>query len=213
MLDQIWWRGGKEKKKEKEGRGRRKEGLHLLSSFLGDPIVVVRRSKMQSSSLRRELRVEIEIREFRQTSRGKRFFLLGFYSYLKSHLMTWFWFPGVVNGPGVQSQDFGIDGGNIRNQVHNLKLCRKLIFQVLGQLGRDPARKAGQPRATRKTCRPRAQHARHAQSHGVTRSTRTTRSPGAIRVICRDKGTSVVTETLFLEKKIYLFLYVACFEC
>ena len=84
----------KEREKiEKREEEKRRDKLPILSSFPGDSTVDVRRSKRQSSSLKRELRVETGIGEFRQTSRGRRFFLLGFYSYLKSHLMAWFWVP------------------------------------------------------------------------------------------------------------------------
>ena len=29
--------------------------------------------------------------------------------------MAWFWFPKAVSGPDVQSQDFGIEGGKVRD--------------------------------------------------------------------------------------------------
>ena len=69
---------GKRREREKE-RGekkeeeRRSERLHLLSRFYGDRAVDFRRSKRQSSSTRRELRVGTRIRGFRQTSRGRGF--------------------------------------------------------------------------------------------------------------------------------------------
>ena len=61
---------------EEEGRKRRirrREKLHLLSSFSGNRTVGFRRSKRESSSSRQELQVETGIREFRQTPRGKSF--------------------------------------------------------------------------------------------------------------------------------------------
>ena len=80
LLDQtIRWREGKKKRKEGEEEKRR-ERLLLLSRFLGDLVVGVRRSKRQISSSRRGLRVETRIGEFQQTPRGRVFFLLGFYS-------------------------------------------------------------------------------------------------------------------------------------
>ena len=42
-----------------------------------------------------------------------------------------------MNGPGDQSQNFGIDGGNVWDQMHSSKLCRKLIFWVPRQVGSD----------------------------------------------------------------------------
>ena len=56
------WREKKEIEKREEEK--RKEKLLILSSFLGDPVVSVRRSKRQSSSSWRELRVETGIKEF-----------------------------------------------------------------------------------------------------------------------------------------------------
>ena len=46
-------------------------------------------------------------------------------------------FPGAVSGPDVQSQNTGMKGGNVRDQMDSPKLCRKLIFQVLGKVGRN----------------------------------------------------------------------------
>ena len=42
--------------------------------------------------------------------------------------MALFWFPGVENDIGDQSQNFGIDGGNVRDRMHSSELYRKLIF-------------------------------------------------------------------------------------
>ena len=64
-----------------------------------------------------------EIMEFQQTLRGRNFFfLLDFILSLKGHLMAWFWFPGAVSGSDVQSQDFGIEGGNVRDRMDSPKL-------------------------------------------------------------------------------------------
>ena len=65
-----------EEKEEGEEEGgkrriRRREKLHLLSSFSDDRTVGFRRSKRESSSLRQELQVEIGIEEFQQTPRGR----------------------------------------------------------------------------------------------------------------------------------------------
>ena len=79
----------KEKKKEKREEDKMREKLLLLFSFPEDPTVDVHRSKMQSSSSRRELRVEIGIEEFQQSPRRKRLFLHGFFiPSLKSHIMA-----------------------------------------------------------------------------------------------------------------------------
>ena len=67
--EKKWERVKGEKKEEKK----RKEKLPILSSFPVGPTVGVRRSKRQSSSSWRELRVGTRIREFQQTPRGRGF--------------------------------------------------------------------------------------------------------------------------------------------
>ena len=42
-----------------------------------------------------------------------------------------------MNGLGVQSQNFGIDGGNVRDLMDSPKLFKKLSFRVPGQAGHD----------------------------------------------------------------------------
>ena len=64
-------KGGKEKEKKEEEK--RNEKLHLISRIYGDRVVGFHRSKRQSSSTRRELRVGIRIGGFRQTPRGRGF--------------------------------------------------------------------------------------------------------------------------------------------
>ena len=68
---------GKKKKekerKEKKEEEKRSEKLHLLSKIYGDQAVSFCRSKRQSSSAWKELRVGIRIRGFRQTQRGRGF--------------------------------------------------------------------------------------------------------------------------------------------
>ena len=49
------------KEKEREKREKMRERLLIFSSFPEDPTLSVRRSKRQSSSSRRELRVETEL--------------------------------------------------------------------------------------------------------------------------------------------------------
>ena len=49
--------------------------------------------------------------------------------------MTWFCFPKAMSGPDVQSQNFGMKGGNVWDLMDNPKLRRKLIFRVMGQVG------------------------------------------------------------------------------
>ena len=60
-------------KKEKREEEKKSEKLHLLFRFYGDRTVGFRRSKRQSSSTQRELRVGMRIRGFRKTPRGKGF--------------------------------------------------------------------------------------------------------------------------------------------
>ena len=63
------------------------ERVFLLSRILGNPIVRILRDKKESCSTRRGLRVGSSFREFRQTPRGRRFFLLGFYTLFKCYMM------------------------------------------------------------------------------------------------------------------------------
>ena len=72
-------------RKEKREEEKRSEKLHFLSRFYGDQIVDFRRSKRQSSSTRRELRVGTRIRSFSQTPRVRGFSHTRFYSWSKSH--------------------------------------------------------------------------------------------------------------------------------
>ena len=51
--------------------------------------------------------------------------------------MAQFWFPGAVSGPGVQSQNFGIEGGNVWDPMDSPNYAEKLIFRVPGQASRD----------------------------------------------------------------------------
>ena len=55
----------------REKKKMRSEKLHILSRFFGDRTIGFRRSKRQSSSMRRELRVGTRIRGFPQTPRGR----------------------------------------------------------------------------------------------------------------------------------------------
>ena len=59
--------------REESRRGKDSEKLYLLSKIYGDRVVDFFRSKRQSSSTRRELRVGIRIWGFRQTLRGRGF--------------------------------------------------------------------------------------------------------------------------------------------
>ena len=60
-------------RKEKKEEERMSEKLHLLSRFYGDRTIGFSRSKRQSSSMRRELRVGMRILGFCQTPRGRGF--------------------------------------------------------------------------------------------------------------------------------------------
>ena len=73
------------RREERERKGKR--GFSLLSNIYGNRIVGFRRSKRQSRSMHRELRVGTKILEFRQTPRGKEFSYLGYF-YPKGHLMA-----------------------------------------------------------------------------------------------------------------------------
>ena len=114
--------------REKREEEKMRENLLLRSSFPGDSAIDVYRCKRQSSSSRRELRVGTRIGEFRQTPRGRGFFLLGFILSLKIHLMVLFCFPEAVSSPNVLPQDFGIEGGNVLDQMDSPKLYRKCKY-------------------------------------------------------------------------------------
>ena len=83
-LELYWIKFGGERKNEERERERKekKEGekmskkLHLLSRIYGDRATGFHRSKRQSSSTRRELRVDTRIWGFCQTLRGRVFLLL-----------------------------------------------------------------------------------------------------------------------------------------
>ena len=64
-----------------------RERVKLLSKFLRDPTVGSLRDKKESCSTRRGLHVGIGFREFPQTSRGRGFSLLGFYTLFKCFSM------------------------------------------------------------------------------------------------------------------------------
>ena len=61
--------------------------MSLLSRIVGDPTIDSLRDKKESCSTRRGLPVGIGIKEFRQTLRGRGFFLLGFYTLFKCFTM------------------------------------------------------------------------------------------------------------------------------
>ena len=63
-----------EKEREKE-----KTKFSLLSKIYGNQTIGFRRSKMQSWSTHRELRVGTKILEFHQTPRGREFSYLGYF--------------------------------------------------------------------------------------------------------------------------------------
>ena len=82
---------------EKNVKGRRgcsevqifisREREPLLSRFTGDRTVEILRAKKESCSTRKGLRVDSGFREFHQTSRGRRFILLGFCTLFKCYMM------------------------------------------------------------------------------------------------------------------------------
>ena len=59
----------------------------LLSKFSANPTVRIFRDKKESCSMRRGLRVGSDFRDFRQTSRGRSFILLGLYTLFKCFVM------------------------------------------------------------------------------------------------------------------------------
>ena len=71
--DQIRWKEGKRRERKKKEEGKWSEKHYLLSKIYGDWAVDFRRSKKQSSSTRRELRVGTRIWGFCQTPRGRGF--------------------------------------------------------------------------------------------------------------------------------------------
>ena len=99
-----------------------------------------------------------------------------------------------MNGPGVQSQNFGIDGGNVRDRMHSPKLCKKLIFGSLDSrvmtrfFGSRPSSTIGQPHEYNTAGRACSQHdtptsrawgVRHALPHDATRRSRAQEDLGA----------------------------------
>ena len=59
------------------------EREYLLSKIPGDWTIGILRSKKESCSTHRDLRVDSGFREFHQTPRGRDFFLLEFYTLFK----------------------------------------------------------------------------------------------------------------------------------
>ena len=64
---------------ERERKRNKKKFFLLLSKIYGNRTVGFRRSKRQSRSTHRELRVGTKILEFRQTPRGREFSYLGYF--------------------------------------------------------------------------------------------------------------------------------------
>ena len=92
--------------------------------------------------------------------------------------MARFCFLGAVSGLDVQFQNVGMEGGNVRDLMDSLKLCKKLIFRVPRQAGRNqvfsvmrnPRRQASRACSAHNTPATRSHGARHARSCGTTRS-------------------------------------------
>ena len=68
----------------------------LLSRFTGYRTVEILRTKKESCSTQRGLRVDSGFRKFRQTPRGRGFILLGFYTLFKCY-RCFGWYE-VLNG-------------------------------------------------------------------------------------------------------------------
>ena len=118
----------KERKENKEEE-RRSEKLHLLYRFYGDWTISFRRSKRQSSTMQRELRVGTRIRGFLQTPRGR-----GFSPTLISlglRAIYWrevFW---TVCGRAVQSKNFGTEHWNFRTISGSPRLIFRSEFWTM----------------------------------------------------------------------------------
>ena len=97
----------KVKMRGRAAKGAGEEREKLFSKIYGIQIVCFCRSKKQSRSTHRELRVGIKILEFHQISCGRRFFYLGYF-YPKGHLMAW----SFLRGRKFQSQNFGTECRN-----------------------------------------------------------------------------------------------------
>ena len=78
--------------------------MSLLSRISGNPTVGSLRDKKESCSARRDLCVGLGFEEFRQTSTGRGFSLLGFYSCLSTLLM--FELNEVVRGRLIGSKSW-----------------------------------------------------------------------------------------------------------
>ena len=72
-------RGRTEKGRREKEREERVEKEKLLSKIYGIRTIGFRRSKRQSWSSHRELRVDTKILKFRQTPRGREFFYLVYF--------------------------------------------------------------------------------------------------------------------------------------
>ena len=116
--------GGKRKGRENREKEKMREKLLLLSSFPGDPAFGVRRSKRQSLSSRRELRLGTGIGEFRQTPRGRGFSYSVLFLALKPFNGTVF--IGAVSGLDAQSYNFGIRGRNVRDCIRQSRTIQKM---------------------------------------------------------------------------------------
>ena len=123
---------------------------------------------------------------------------------------------GAVSGPDVQSQNFGIEYGNVRDRMDNPKLCRKSIFESLdwrvttgpGWAGRQRTRPV---RHAWPSARPSTQHA---QPHCSKQRARVRLGSLGARlrlgcdkvvarkVLCHDKGI------VFQEKKIKIIIII-----
>ena len=101
------------------------EKLLLLSRYYRDRTVGPRRSKRQSWSTQRELRVGTKISGFRQTTRGRGFSPTRFNSCLRAIQMDKVF--GAGNDCAVQSQNFRTEGWNFSD----FRTVRGWIFRTV----------------------------------------------------------------------------------
>ena len=98
-----------ERKLERKGKRRRREKLHFLSRFYGNRTFGFRRSKRQSSSMRRGLRIETKIWDFRLALRGTGFYPTRFNSYLRAIQIVKVF--GAKSSVHFSSNNLGLNAG------------------------------------------------------------------------------------------------------
>ena len=124
--------GGKKEKERNEKREeeKRSERLQLLSRIFGNRTIEFCRSKRESSSTQRELRVGTRIRSFRQTLRGRNFSLTRFILGLShSNGMRCL---GLRTAVQFSSKILGLNVGILRTISDSLGLDFGTVFRQSG---------------------------------------------------------------------------------